>query len=313
MVIGIKEDGRRSLVERSLVAVHALRLICDKDGGAVVMNGLDRSISGRGVDDGSKEEGDPSDAGLKDFVHAPNHLPLSDIDNISDSDSSVSLPQIVWVDSVDVGEIDSTRPPPFDSSPPNTTLRSRLLIRVIRKKISVVDVNDSSITDLSTLSEVNKVSSEATSPLERRNNIVSLLKDQENKTREDDPRLKSTIEMETTSTCLDGRRVICDNDECIAAIVQRMLKVLSVGTERAVVVLWSLCHLFRDPKAQGIVIQMNGLTKILLLMQSDFAPKENGRKKGEKIEPKNRGYGKASDTDDKDGSTPCREFSVTID
>ncbi|KAL6011187.1 hypothetical protein ACLOJK_001632 [Asimina triloba] len=78
--------------------------------------------------------------------------------------------------------------------------------------------------------------------------------------------------LETASTCPDGRRAICDDNECIAAIVQRMLKVSSAGTERAVVVLWSLCHLFRDQKAQDAVIRTNGLTKILLLMQSDCSP-----------------------------------------
>ncbi|KAL5997750.1 hypothetical protein ACLOJK_008680 [Asimina triloba] len=138
----------------------------------------------------------PSDAGSEDFIDAPNHFPLSDIDTVSDSDSgsSVSLPQIVRFDSVDAGEIDSTRPPPSDSSPPNTTLRRRSSVRTARKKISVVDANDSRIADSPASSEVIQVS-EATSPPERRNKIVSSLKDQENKAREDAPRPKSTMEL----------------------------------------------------------------------------------------------------------------------
>ncbi|XP_058109886.1 U-box domain-containing protein 28-like [Magnolia sinica] len=78
--------------------------------------------------------------------------------------------------------------------------------------------------------------------------------------------------LERASTCADGRMAICSDPDCIQAVVQRMLKVSSAGTERAVVVLWSLCHLFRDQKAQDAVIQTNGLTKILLLMQSDCSP-----------------------------------------
>ncbi|KAL5999890.1 hypothetical protein ACLOJK_034567 [Asimina triloba] len=35
--------------------------------------------------------------------------------------------------------------------------------------------------------------------------------------------------LETVSTCPDERRAICDDDECIAAIVQRMLKSISIN------------------------------------------------------------------------------------
>lgn len=74
--------------------------------------------------------------------------------------------------------------------------------------------------------------------------------------------------VEMASTCAEGRAAIIEDPACIPAIVHKLLKVSYAGTERAVVVLWSVCHLFRDRRAQEAVAECNGLTKILLVMQS---------------------------------------------
>ncbi|KAF8404399.1 hypothetical protein HHK36_009284 [Tetracentron sinense] len=78
--------------------------------------------------------------------------------------------------------------------------------------------------------------------------------------------------LEMVSTCTEGRTAICEDPICVPAIVQKMLKVSNSATEHAVVILWSVCHLVRDQRAQEAVTKNNGLTKILLLMQSNCSP-----------------------------------------
>ncbi|XP_043722974.1 U-box domain-containing protein 27-like [Telopea speciosissima] len=78
--------------------------------------------------------------------------------------------------------------------------------------------------------------------------------------------------LEMASTCNEGRTAICEDPNCVPAITQKMLKVSKEAKEYAVLILWSVCHLFRDPKAQEAVTKSNGLTKILLLMQSNCSP-----------------------------------------
>ncbi|XP_027339511.1 U-box domain-containing protein 27-like [Abrus precatorius] len=78
--------------------------------------------------------------------------------------------------------------------------------------------------------------------------------------------------VETASSTREGRREICEDEACVAAILNKVLKVSSVATEHAVTTLWSVCYLFRDRNAQEAVTQGNGLTKILLLMQSNCSP-----------------------------------------
>ncbi|CAJ1974684.1 unnamed protein product [Sphenostylis stenocarpa] len=78
--------------------------------------------------------------------------------------------------------------------------------------------------------------------------------------------------VETASSTREGRREICEDAACVAAVLSKVLKVSNVATEHAVTTLWSVCYLFRDRKAQEAVTQANGLTKILLLMQSNCAP-----------------------------------------
>ncbi|XP_004503957.1 U-box domain-containing protein 27-like [Cicer arietinum] len=78
--------------------------------------------------------------------------------------------------------------------------------------------------------------------------------------------------VETVSSTKEGRSEICEEASCVAAIVNKVLKVSNVATEHAVTILWSVCYLFRDQKAQEAVTKANGLTKILLLMQSNCTP-----------------------------------------
>ncbi|KAJ6920214.1 hypothetical protein NC651_013964 [Populus alba x Populus x berolinensis] len=47
------------------------------------------------------------------------------------------------------------------------------------------------------------------------------------------------------------------------------MKVSKTATEDAVVVLWSMCCLFRDEKVVEKVARSNGVTKVLLVMQSE--------------------------------------------
>ncbi|KAI4317129.1 hypothetical protein L6164_025029 [Bauhinia variegata] len=75
--------------------------------------------------------------------------------------------------------------------------------------------------------------------------------------------------LETVSSSKEGRAEICEDERCVAGILHKVLKVSSVATEHAVTILWSVCYLFRDQKAQEAVTKANGLTKILLLMQSN--------------------------------------------
>ncbi|KAL0909766.1 hypothetical protein M5K25_020663 [Dendrobium thyrsiflorum] len=80
--------------------------------------------------------------------------------------------------------------------------------------------------------------------------------------------------LEVASGLPEGRSAICESaEDFMGAILGRMMKVGRKGTEAAVMVLWSVCHLFRDQRAVEAVMAANGgVTKILLLMQSDCSP-----------------------------------------
>ncbi|KAK1371511.1 RING-type E3 ubiquitin transferase [Heracleum sosnowskyi] len=75
--------------------------------------------------------------------------------------------------------------------------------------------------------------------------------------------------LEMLTACKEGRKAICENEACLNAIVKNLLKVSTSATEHGVTILWSLCCLFRESKAQAVVVKSNGLTKLLLLMQSN--------------------------------------------
>ncbi|XP_044486888.1 U-box domain-containing protein 27-like isoform X2 [Mangifera indica] len=78
--------------------------------------------------------------------------------------------------------------------------------------------------------------------------------------------------IETFCYSKQGRAEICNDSNLMQAIVQKMLKVSSVATEHAVTIVWSVCYLFRDQRAQEAVTAGSGLTKILMVMQSNCSP-----------------------------------------
>ncbi|KAL3504412.1 hypothetical protein ACH5RR_034253 [Cinchona calisaya] len=80
---------------------------------------------------------------------------------------------------------------------------------------------------------------------------------------------KALVILVSVATCSDGRGAISEDEECIKGVVKRLMKCSGVATEHGIMVLWSLCCLARDRTAQQAVIKANGLTKVLLVMQSD--------------------------------------------
>lgn len=79
--------------------------------------------------------------------------------------------------------------------------------------------------------------------------------------------------LEAVSSVREGRTEICRERGVVERVAERvLLKVSSVATELAVTVLWSVCYLQSDKGAQDAVEKANGVTKILLLMQSDCSP-----------------------------------------
>ncbi|XP_052197265.1 U-box domain-containing protein 27-like [Diospyros lotus] len=78
--------------------------------------------------------------------------------------------------------------------------------------------------------------------------------------------------LEMFCSCKEGRAEMCKDESCIPAVVKKTLKVSTAATEHAVTILWSLCYLLRDEAAQAAVGRGNGVTKILLLMQSNCSP-----------------------------------------
>ncbi|XP_009624232.1 U-box domain-containing protein 27-like [Nicotiana tomentosiformis] len=80
---------------------------------------------------------------------------------------------------------------------------------------------------------------------------------------------KSLKLLETVATCTEGRAAIGKGEECLTAIVTRLMKSSRAATEHGVTVLWSVCCLARDTAAREVIGRVNGLTKVLLVMQSD--------------------------------------------
>ncbi|XP_051139754.1 U-box domain-containing protein 29-like [Andrographis paniculata] len=75
--------------------------------------------------------------------------------------------------------------------------------------------------------------------------------------------------LEAIATCTEGRSAIGEDEECTVEIVRRLMKCSGGATEHGITVLWSTCCLARDRVVQERVARVNGLTKVLLVMQSD--------------------------------------------
>lgn len=74
------------------------------------------------------------------------------------------------------------------------------------------------------------------------------------------------------SSCAEGRSAISQDPGCVAATVERVMKLSRAATEEAVAVLWSVCWLVgeRKTKAKEAVVRSNGVAKILMVMQSGY-------------------------------------------
>ncbi|XP_073145248.1 U-box domain-containing protein 29-like [Henckelia pumila] len=75
--------------------------------------------------------------------------------------------------------------------------------------------------------------------------------------------------LETIATCTEGRAAIGADERCVVGIVRSLMKCPGAATEHGVTVLWRLCCLGRDCTSAETVVKVNGLTKVLLVMQSD--------------------------------------------
>lgn len=80
---------------------------------------------------------------------------------------------------------------------------------------------------------------------------------------------KSLGLLEMVATTTEGREAISEDEKCVVEIVKRLMKCSSAATEHSITVIWSVCCLARDRTAQEKVMKVNGLTKVLLVMQSD--------------------------------------------
>ncbi|XP_022543282.2 U-box domain-containing protein 27 [Brassica napus] len=84
---------------------------------------------------------------------------------------------------------------------------------------------------------------------------------------------KSLKLLESLASTKEGRSEICGGDgECLKTVVKKLMKVSTAATEHAVTVLWSVSYLFKEEKALEAVTSTNGVTKILLLLQSNCSP-----------------------------------------
>lgn len=75
--------------------------------------------------------------------------------------------------------------------------------------------------------------------------------------------------LDLVSSVTEGRAAICADERCVAEVVNKLMKVSALATEHGVGVVHSVCYLSRDRTAVDAAIKSNGLTKVLLVMQSN--------------------------------------------
>ncbi|WOG97168.1 hypothetical protein DCAR_0416508 [Daucus carota subsp. sativus] len=84
------------------------------------------------------------------------------------------------------------------------------------------------------------------------------------------PIIEKTMKLlEIVSTCTEGRSAISEDTKCVSAITDKLMKVSDTATEHGIGVIHSVCYLSRDRTARDAAMRSNGLTKVLLVMQSD--------------------------------------------
>lgn len=82
--------------------------------------------------------------------------------------------------------------------------------------------------------------------------------------------------LEMVAACTEGRAAICEDEKCVAVIMERLMKVSDKAREYSVTVVWSLCYLFRDRTAQTALMKNNGVTKLVLVMQRNCSDNVRG-------------------------------------
>ncbi|KAF2542331.1 hypothetical protein F2Q70_00037006 [Brassica cretica] len=86
---------------------------------------------------------------------------------------------------------------------------------------------------------------------------------------------KSLKLLETLTSKREGRSEICGGDggRCVEGVVRKLLKVSTTATEHAVTILWCLCYVFgEDKRVEETVERSNGVTKLLVVIQSNCSP-----------------------------------------
>ncbi|XP_044475612.1 U-box domain-containing protein 29-like [Mangifera indica] len=85
------------------------------------------------------------------------------------------------------------------------------------------------------------------------------------------PTIEKAIKLlSITIKCSEGRLAVSEDSRCAAGIVEKIIKVGKTAREEAVAVLWSMCYVYKDGRVTEAVVKSNGVTKVLLVMQSEI-------------------------------------------
>ncbi|KAK4794891.1 hypothetical protein SAY86_012885 [Trapa natans] len=71
------------------------------------------------------------------------------------------------------------------------------------------------------------------------------------------------------SAVAEGRRAISEDSGCAVAVLDRLMKVQREAKEEGLKLLWSMCCAYRDARVMERVGKGNGVTKVLVVMQSE--------------------------------------------
>ncbi|OWM85060.1 hypothetical protein CDL15_Pgr027847 [Punica granatum] len=71
------------------------------------------------------------------------------------------------------------------------------------------------------------------------------------------------------SALAEGRIAISEDPTCAVAVLDRLMKVPRAAKEEGVAVLWGMCCAYRDGRVKERVGRANGVTKLLVVMQSE--------------------------------------------
>ncbi|KAK4788371.1 hypothetical protein SAY86_019690 [Trapa natans] len=71
------------------------------------------------------------------------------------------------------------------------------------------------------------------------------------------------------SALAEGREAISEDPRCALAVLDRLVKVRAAAKEEGLAVLWSMCCAYRDERVKEMIAKGNGVTKLLVVMQSE--------------------------------------------